>query len=163
MEPVHASLKFLPLTDVRWILLSPLLMFLALKRSSGKPQPINSLNCAVSVINVYLCKICSVWKLACKREVPVNFRANIRSKWTRKYPVENRYLSLLLYNNTGSISFFFSRLSVRTFELMRASKGRMLRYLRLPKAVDFMSPDPTEYFSEVQRQNLFTQLKSNKE
>ncbi|THD27173.1 Apoptosis-antagonizing transcription factor C-terminal [Fasciola hepatica] len=46
---------------------------------------------------------------------------------------------------------------------VRASKGRMLRYLRLPKAVDFMSPDPTEYFSEVQRQNLFTQLKSNKE
>ncbi|VDP72805.1 unnamed protein product [Echinostoma caproni] len=46
---------------------------------------------------------------------------------------------------------------------VRASKGRMLRYLRLPKAVDFMSPDPTEYFSEVQRQNLFTQLKSHKD
>ncbi|KAA0194976.1 Apoptosis-antagonizing transcription factor C-terminal [Fasciolopsis buskii] len=46
---------------------------------------------------------------------------------------------------------------------VRASKGRMLRYLRLPKAVDFMSPDLTEWFSEEQRKNLFAQLKANKD
>ncbi|KAF8565952.1 hypothetical protein P879_01672 [Paragonimus westermani] len=46
---------------------------------------------------------------------------------------------------------------------IRASKGRVLRYLKLPKAVDFMSPDLTEYFSEAQRHNLFMQLKENKD
>ncbi|KER23256.1 hypothetical protein T265_08828 [Opisthorchis viverrini] len=46
---------------------------------------------------------------------------------------------------------------------VRASKGRVLRYLRLPKAVDFMSPDTTEYFSQTQRNNLFAQLKANKD
>ncbi|KAF5405731.1 Apoptosis-antagonizing transcription factor C-terminal [Paragonimus heterotremus] len=46
---------------------------------------------------------------------------------------------------------------------IRASKGRVLRYLKLPKAVDFMSPDLTEYFSEAQRHNLFMQLKDNKD
>ncbi|TGZ67559.1 hypothetical protein CRM22_004734 [Opisthorchis felineus] len=46
---------------------------------------------------------------------------------------------------------------------VRASKGRVLRYLRLPKAVDFMSPDTTEYFSQTQRNNLFAQLRANKD
>ncbi|KAF6775877.1 hypothetical protein AHF37_04913 [Paragonimus kellicotti] len=46
---------------------------------------------------------------------------------------------------------------------IRASKGRVLRYLKLPKAVDFMSPDLTEYFSEAQRHNLFMQLKDSKD
>lgn len=58
--------------------------------------------------------------------------------------------------------FSFFRKPKRVVEV-RASKGRMLRYLRLPKAVDFMSPDLTEWFSEEQRKNLFAQLKANKD
>nr|CAH8838824.1 unnamed protein product [Trichobilharzia regenti] len=46
---------------------------------------------------------------------------------------------------------------------LRVSKGRVLNYLRIPKAVDFMSPDLTEYVTETQRASLIAQLKANKD
>uniref|UniRef100_A0A0V0J4G6 Apoptosis-antagonizing transcription factor, C-terminal n=1 Tax=Schistocephalus solidus TaxID=70667 RepID=A0A0V0J4G6_SCHSO len=44
---------------------------------------------------------------------------------------------------------------------VRASKGRKIRYLKIPKAVDFMFPVQINYFTEVQRNNILTQLKEN--
>ncbi|CAH8493574.1 unnamed protein product [Heterobilharzia americana] len=46
---------------------------------------------------------------------------------------------------------------------LRVSKGKVLNYLRIPKAVDFMSPDLTEYVTEMQRASLIAQLKANKD
>ncbi|CAH8516309.1 unnamed protein product [Schistosoma rodhaini] len=46
---------------------------------------------------------------------------------------------------------------------LRMSKGKVLNYLRIPKAVDFMSPDLTEYVTETQRAGLIAQLKVNKD
>nr|VZI21344.1 unnamed protein product [Spirometra erinaceieuropaei] len=42
---------------------------------------------------------------------------------------------------------------------VRASKGRKIRYLKIPKAVDFMFPVQVNYFTEVQRNNILTQMK----
>ncbi|CAH8499229.1 unnamed protein product [Schistosoma turkestanicum] len=46
---------------------------------------------------------------------------------------------------------------------LHMSKGKVLNYLRIPKAVDFMSPDLTEYVTETQRAALFAQLRANKD
>ncbi|CAH8503164.1 unnamed protein product [Schistosoma intercalatum] len=46
---------------------------------------------------------------------------------------------------------------------LHTSKGKVLNYLRIPKAVDFMSPDLTEYVTETQRAGLIAQLKANKD
>uniref|UniRef100_A0A5K3FGH1 TRAUB domain-containing protein n=1 Tax=Mesocestoides corti TaxID=53468 RepID=A0A5K3FGH1_MESCO len=42
---------------------------------------------------------------------------------------------------------------------VRASKGRKIRYLKIPKAVDFMSPVVADYFTEVKRNNILQQMK----
>ncbi|VDL60570.1 unnamed protein product [Hymenolepis diminuta] len=42
----------------------------------------------------------------------------------------------------------------------RASKGRKIRYLKLPKAVDFMFPEIVNYFTDVQRANILEQMKT---
>ncbi|CDS40805.1 expressed protein [Echinococcus multilocularis] len=42
----------------------------------------------------------------------------------------------------------------------RASKGRKIRYLKIPKAVDFMCPEIVNHFSEVQRGNILGQMKA---
>ena len=43
---------------------------------------------------------------------------------------------------------------------VRASKGRKIRYLKMPKAVDFMFPEVVSYFTETQRNSILEQLKS---
>ncbi|KAL3316298.1 hypothetical protein Ciccas_005059 [Cichlidogyrus casuarinus] len=45
--------------------------------------------------------------------------------------------------------------------LQRASKGRKIRYLKIPKAVDYMHPVKKSFCSDVQRINLITQLKDS--
>ncbi|VDO03764.1 unnamed protein product [Rodentolepis nana] len=42
----------------------------------------------------------------------------------------------------------------------RASKGRKIRYLKLPKAVDFMFPEVVSYFSDAHRSNILEQMKT---
>ncbi|KAL5961566.1 Adenylate cyclase type 2, partial [Taenia solium] len=42
----------------------------------------------------------------------------------------------------------------------RSSKGRQIRYLKIPKAIDFMCPVVVNHFSDVQRENILRQMKA---
>ncbi|KAH8859440.1 Apoptosis-antagonizing transcription factor C-terminal [Schistosoma japonicum] len=81
--------------------------------------------------------------------------------------VEVDYKSL---SNTTAISSAYTSLTQKNSSkkpknptYLHMSKGKVLNYLRIPKAVDFMSPDPTEYVTQTQRAALIAQLKANKD